>query len=160
MRERRQEQGLSQQKLAQKAGVSLATIQNLEAGKGNPELFTVQSIASALSLDLELTSKKIKIEELVELGIPLFSKEGAIPLRQHSDSLVDRLSHLGPSLKDISPQSREGKAIASYFCALQDHYPSIWNQVGLEVRAWLSKNLKNISPKLRRLSLRILSEIL
>jgi transcriptional regulator with XRE-family HTH domain len=160
LRQNRQARGLSQQKLAQNAGVSLATIQNLEAGKGNPELFTIQSIANALSLELELNQKEVKSEELVELGVPLLSKEERIPLRRGSAHLAERISHLGSGLINLRPQSREGIALVSYLCALQDHYPSIWNRLGPEVKSWLSINTKNVSPKLRRLSLTTLGKIL
>lgn len=48
MKSRRKTFGLSQQDLAEMSGVSLATIKDIERGKGNPSLNTVQKILDIL----------------------------------------------------------------------------------------------------------------
>lgn len=52
MKSRRKTFGLSQQNLAEMSGVSLATIKDIERGKGNPSLNTVQKILDILGMEI------------------------------------------------------------------------------------------------------------
>ena len=49
---RRKTLGIFQNDLAEMSGVSLATIKNIERGKGNPSLKTVEKILTVLGLEL------------------------------------------------------------------------------------------------------------
>ena len=49
---RRKTLGISQNDLAEMSGVSLATIKNIERGKGNPSFETVEKILSVLGLEI------------------------------------------------------------------------------------------------------------
>lgn len=49
---RRKKLGISQNDLAEMSGVSLATIKNIERGKGNPSFETVEKILSVLGLEI------------------------------------------------------------------------------------------------------------
>lgn len=49
---RRKTLGISQNDLAEMSGVSLATIKNIERGKGNPSFETVEKILTVLGLDI------------------------------------------------------------------------------------------------------------
>lgn len=53
MKSRREALQLSQQDLAEMATVSLATINDIERGKGNPSLSTVQKILEVLGMEIE-----------------------------------------------------------------------------------------------------------
>lgn len=53
MKMRRNFLKLSQQDLAEIAGVSLATVKDIERGKGNPSLNTVKKILDVLGLEIE-----------------------------------------------------------------------------------------------------------
>lgn len=53
MKLRRETLGLSQQDLAEMAGVSLATIKDIERGKGNPSLATVSKILAVLGMEID-----------------------------------------------------------------------------------------------------------
>lgn len=53
MRLRRKILNLSQQDLAEIAGISLATIKDIERGKGNPSLSTVSKILDVLGVEIE-----------------------------------------------------------------------------------------------------------
>lgn len=44
---------LSQVDLAEMAGVSLATVKDIERGKGNPSIQTVEKILEVLGLEME-----------------------------------------------------------------------------------------------------------
>lgn len=53
MRERREILSLTQQDLAEMAQVGLATIKDIERGKGNPALNTVKKILDVLGIEIE-----------------------------------------------------------------------------------------------------------
>lgn len=53
MKLRRGVLNLSQQDLAEMAGISLATIKDIERGKGNPSLSTVGKILEVLGIEIE-----------------------------------------------------------------------------------------------------------
>ncbi|MCD8290805.1 MAG: helix-turn-helix domain-containing protein [Prevotella sp.] len=53
MKSRREFLRLSQQDLAEIAMVSLATVKDIERGKGNPSLNTVNKILDVLGLEIE-----------------------------------------------------------------------------------------------------------
>lgn len=53
MKSRRNYLKLSQLDLAEMAGVSLATVKDIERGKGNPSLSTVSKILDVLGLEIE-----------------------------------------------------------------------------------------------------------
>jgi transcriptional regulator with XRE-family HTH domain len=59
LKERRATLNISQQELSEMAGVSLATIKDLERGIGNPSLKTLERIATVLGLELSLTRKQV-----------------------------------------------------------------------------------------------------
>ena len=161
IRKARQEQNLSQQRLAARAGVSLATVQNLESGEGNPELSTIQSILEALALEISLKPKPVDIETLAQLGAPLLSS-GAVSssLKLHPLFLINELLHISAWLPTLDLQSREANALAAYLSAIDDHYGSVWDQLSPVVKSWFKKYPNEISPKLRRLSLQRLGEFL
>lgn len=50
---RRKTLGISQNDLAEMSGVSLATIKNIERGKGNPSFETVEKILAVLGLEIQ-----------------------------------------------------------------------------------------------------------
>lgn len=58
LKERRATLNISQLELSEMAGVSLATIKELERGLGNPSLKTLERIAVVLGLELTLTRKQ------------------------------------------------------------------------------------------------------
>ena len=51
---RRKTLGISQNDLAEMSGVSLATIKNIERGKGNPSFETVEKILAVLGMEILL----------------------------------------------------------------------------------------------------------
>lgn len=57
---------MTQETLTLLTGVSLRTIKQLEAGKGNPTLETIQKLADVLGLELQLEIKNTSIENEVD----------------------------------------------------------------------------------------------
>lgn len=53
MKQRRETLSLTQQDLAEMSQVSLATIKDIERGKGNPALNTVKKILDVLGIEIE-----------------------------------------------------------------------------------------------------------
>lgn len=59
IKQRRALLSLTQQDLADYAGVSLRIIRSIEAGKGNPSVATISKIAEVLGLRLQLNVKEV-----------------------------------------------------------------------------------------------------
>lgn len=59
IKERRSQLGISQQDLAEISEVSLATIKDIERGKGNPSLTTLEKIADVLGMEVMLQIKQM-----------------------------------------------------------------------------------------------------
>jgi transcriptional regulator with XRE-family HTH domain len=63
VKQRREELQVTQETLAEIAGVGLRTLKQFESGKGNPTLQTVSKLAEALGMELSL---KVKTTEPFE----------------------------------------------------------------------------------------------
>ena len=63
IKERRKTLGLSQNDLAEMAGLSLATIKDIERGKGNPSMATVSKIMDVLGLEIIYRVRNTVAEE-------------------------------------------------------------------------------------------------
>ncbi len=60
IKKRREMLHVTQETLAEISGVGLRTLKQLESGKGNPTLLTIQKIANALGMELQLQVKQNK----------------------------------------------------------------------------------------------------
>ena len=58
MKERRKKLGITQQDLAQMAEVGISTIKQIESGKGNPSLGTVEKIMEVLGMEIKFEVRK------------------------------------------------------------------------------------------------------
>ena len=58
MKQRRETLSLTQQDLAEMSQVGLATIKDIERGKGNPALGTVKKILDVLGIEIEYRIRK------------------------------------------------------------------------------------------------------
>lgn len=59
IKERREVLQVTQETLAELSGVGLRTLKQLESGKGNPTLLTLQKVAEVLGMDVCLKIKTI-----------------------------------------------------------------------------------------------------
>jgi transcriptional regulator with XRE-family HTH domain len=59
MKARREVLSLTQEALAELSGVGLRTLKQLESGKGNPTLLTIEKLADVLGLELMLQVKSL-----------------------------------------------------------------------------------------------------
>lgn len=58
LKERREMLGVTQEHLAELAGVGLRTLKAIESGKGNPTFKTLNKLADTLGMELKLEVKK------------------------------------------------------------------------------------------------------
>lgn len=58
MKERREMLSLTQQDLAEMAQVGVATVKDIERGKGNPSLNTIKKILDVLGIEIEYLVRK------------------------------------------------------------------------------------------------------
>lgn len=63
IKKRRRRLGISQQDLAEFAEVGIATVKDIERGKGNPSLQTLQKILAVLGLEMELQVRNTLLTE-------------------------------------------------------------------------------------------------
>lgn len=59
LKARREVLSLTQEALAELSGVGLRTLKQLESGKGNPTLLTIEKLADVLGLELILQVKSL-----------------------------------------------------------------------------------------------------
>lgn len=150
----RQRQGLSQVGLAAKTGLGLATIQNIEAGRANPEWSTLAALFSVLNLKFEITSTTL--EDLAGFGCPMMTSGNPqqVPSRERLVRILRSLD-----LESVSGFAREEGAVSAWLAALRDHYPSVWREASIPVQSWLAKR-KAVPLKQRRIALARLAEYL
>jgi transcriptional regulator with XRE-family HTH domain len=58
LKNRREELGVTQEYLAELAGVGLRTLKKIESGKGNPTVETLGKLADILGMELNLVVRK------------------------------------------------------------------------------------------------------
>lgn len=78
----REEQGLSQVEMARRAGLSKQTVLGIEAGRGNPTVETLETIAVALGVTARALVSELGSEVLFQSGEhALWQDQGAFELR-------------------------------------------------------------------------------
>ena len=108
--------GLTQSALAQKSGVSLPTIQNIELGKANPSLQIIQKLLKALGAQFEIHLNP----ETVDL-LGLFNMDKSEFRQNNLKSLLIQFN------QKYDPQKTSGRdqdLLASLYSSLQCHYPN------------------------------------
>jgi transcriptional regulator with XRE-family HTH domain len=63
LRERREMLQVTQEMLSDLTGLGLRTIKEMESGKGNPTLKTIQRIAEVLGMELDIKLKSPEVEQ-------------------------------------------------------------------------------------------------
>ena len=132
----RKARGLSQSEVASRARTSLATIQNIEAGRANPSLETVERIFKILGLRLVIQDAPPAWDRLISLGVPLVAND-SVSIRPDRELLRVELSKLSADSIDTITDTREKSALVSWLKALHDHYPLFWNRFAHHLDAWL-----------------------
>lgn len=131
LRRRRLALGLSQASLANKAQVSLPTIQNLESGRANLSWDILSRVLTVLGLSWNLQQSPLNWELLASQGVPLSSqnaksrdaKRDAPTNGDFEVEIRKALAELVAGGKNMK-LTREWESLLAYVWALRDHYPS------------------------------------
>jgi len=126
IRETRRLLGISQTALAVRAGVSLATLQNIEAGRANPSVSTLERLLAPLGLGLAVEPRQADWDALAAFGLPL-TGSGAGGLRVDEESLLGYLHRaaLDLSRRPALPDGeRKTECLQALLLALRGHFPS------------------------------------
>lgn len=155
--------GISQVRLSALSGVSLPTIQNIEANRANPSWQVLTALAAALGLETQIILAPPDFSALSVCGLPLDAVKG-----QHtpSSSLLEReVKKLCLWLSDPnqSPSERIREAAHALILAVKQHYPT-WYKDHLKASPAVSDVLR-VPPtgrviKLSRIARQTLSEYL
>ncbi len=114
--------GLSQVQLAAQSGVSLATLQAIEAGQGNPEWDTIQRLGQALGFEVALSPVRPDWNLLIRAGVPL----GEDMKGKRSPSRTSEVLREWDRAWQSKPSEREREALQAFALALHDHFPTLF----------------------------------
>ena len=162
-RSARQALGLTQAELAARAGVSLATVQNLEAGRANPAFETAGRILACLAMRLEPAQVAPDWTALAAHGLPIAGQRHGRTSRSPSSLrwLLD--GALLASRDHANLDSRQSEALQALMLALAHGYPSLyaaWFSRSSMAKAWVPICPSGRVIKLRRIALSVLGEYL
>lgn len=166
-REARKDLGYSQVQLAGFSGVSLPTIQNIEANKGNPSFEVIQKLSESLGLSLELKPAAANWDLLSAHGVPLLSKAPKI-VSPSGGVLVKQIQFACRELtqEDLTSNSdafRKKQALKAALWALETHFPTFFKKNlshSPVIQRLLSEKKTGELIKLRRIAIESLSRYL
>ena len=124
----RRDLGLTQGELSGLARVSLATLQNVEAGRANPSVKTLQRILRVIGLEVEVRSAAPDWDMLADLGIPVLKTAGP-SVRPTPELLLYHLRRVLARLGSETPAETDGRkreAVQSTLLALKRHFPAFY----------------------------------
>lgn len=161
---KRTDLGLSQSQLAIEAGVSLPTIQNIEAGKANLSQSTLEHILEVLGLKLQVMAVGLDWDKVVSLGVPLTGSSATAlgfpsSSKEFISSLDDFLKSLSIRKEEMLKNSRHWEAFTAFLWALETHYSKTLERLRYSKKAKLilNQNLELFEIgrliKLRRIAL-------
>lgn len=174
LRDARKSMGWTQVQLAARAGVSLPTIQNIEAGKGNPSWDVLEKLFEALGLEWGIKAKMADWSKLAQWGVGVLGREGQVstvlptlskrkPVRFDFDSFCENILRACVEVRS-SADIRKREALTAFLHALSSHYPGFFKKllgrsgVFRELLDHLAMTGRII--KLRRYSLAVISTYL
>jgi transcriptional regulator with XRE-family HTH domain len=163
--QQRRRLGHSQSALAFQSGVSLPTIQKIEAGIGNPSLDTVEALISVLGYSIRFAPKLADWEFLQACGLPLTGEVSAA-IRPNKDRLLQETYSALIELEEVRDTeagvSRKKEALLALLLALKTHYPSVYKE--MKKNEWVQNAELQFNQskliKLKRIALSKLSKFL
>ena len=129
IRRTRKDLGLTQAVLSAEAGVSLATLQNLEAGTANPSLATLRRLFNVLGLGLTVRPESADWDVLAALGLPLSTLDGRSRPNIEIRDLPMQVKRAALELSDEEPgasRQRKLESLQALLLALRQHFPGIY----------------------------------
>ncbi len=136
IRKRRKTHGLSQIELAVKSGVSLPTIQLLEAGKGNPTLEILKKLERALGFTLEVSEEEPDWALLQKwiLPVTVVEDQEISPEKPLPKKLLSQLWDAVEALSQIEDE-RVAEGVVAALYAFHRYYPLLFSYFFDEVGA-------------------------
>lgn len=150
----RKQLGITQVELAHQSGVSLPSIQNLEAGNGNPSIETLQALAGSIGLELSMTIKPAHWDALAYLGAPLTTLSTVQSITPQLSTLLGTLREACVELhysNQVSDRERKLEAVQALLLALEEHFPKIFKKYCSPSTLIMSLKSKTITGKLIKL---------
>lgn len=157
--------GLSQQKLAELSGLSIATIQCLESSKSNPTWDVLNRVLKVLSCDVQISPEKINWQNLSDYGLGIAENLDSTEKREIWDKkkFVKLIISACLSLENSNAtQERERVALEALIFAVKNHYPSFFME-NLDipiVKKFLPSDFTGKHLKLYRYSKKMVSRFL
>jgi transcriptional regulator with XRE-family HTH domain len=158
--------GLTQAGLGAEAGVSLATVQNVEAGVANPSLGTLRALFGPLGLGLRAEGPAADWDQLARFGVPLLARGGtssgafdATALRRQVELAALELAEEGGT----PDRERKVEGLAAWLLALHLHFPRVyeaWFSDRPRVTSLLPTVITGRLIQLSRIARQALSEVL
>lgn len=163
LRESRRLAGLTQAELSGLAQVSLATLQNVEAGRANPSLLVLSRLLAPVGLELGCRPLAPDWDLLCGLGLPL-APQRAVRARPSGPLLLNQLRLAALELsRDVPDRERKLEATKALLFALCTHFPTFFKE-RVEKSPLLSelvpRELSGRVIRLSRVAVRILAEYL
>ncbi len=134
---------ISQVTLAQESGVSLPTIQNIEADKANPTIEIMEKLVAALGLKIWLKPHEFEAERAIMFGVPLSS----VTAKKLNNVIVNPRNLYIEIRKWLQIfevngfNEREEEAVIAFLKGLKDHYPEFSQKI----------SIKNLESKIQKL---------
>lgn len=159
---------LTQFDLARLSTVSLPTIQNIEAGKGNPSFETLTCLLKTLNLEIVINVRPCDWNILSMLGLPIMSGNGPKSSTKERNSKM-LMHHLGPAClelkmgKNVNNYKRKKESVQATILAIKHHYPKLLERETENLKLlleFLPKKINGRHIKLRRQALSVLSSYL
>ena len=146
--------GYSQTHLATLSKTSLPTIQNIEAGRANPSLKTLQKIAQVLHCEIKIDSKPPNWDLLAWHGVPILTYTQNFIQTPTSKTLVKVISEACMAVlthKSEPDQERKLEALQAVLIALKTHFPKFFEKKLKSVPSITELYPKKLSGRLIRL---------
>jgi len=128
LREGRRKAGLTQAELSRLADVSLATVQNVEAGRANPSWQVLSGLLAPVGLALECRRLAPDWDLLCVLGLPL-SPQRVVNARPSGPLLLAQLRLAALELEGDVPdpdRARKVEAVQALLFSLRAHFPTFF----------------------------------
>ncbi len=157
--------GITQTELSRQAGVSLASVQNIEAGRANPSLDTLQRVLAPLGQRIELVAGPADWDALCRLGLPLTARSHR-NFQRNDDELGLQVFLAAGELDQrplVENHQRKAEALQALLLAIKTHFPGCYNKHCKRsplLRPYVPKKPSGRVIKLARISTRMLAEYL
>ena len=171
LKKTREKMNLTQKELSEASGISIPTIQNIEAGKANPTFEVLKTLGETLGLQLQLEPRQMANKDfLSHLGLPYFlgSADESSITKQKINYSHTLFPHLKTELfilsselnQKINKNERLTEAFHAILFALKIHFPSYFKKLGKNLKSSLPNTATGRVIKLTRIATTRLSEYL